>query len=415
MRMLLVALLLVALPALAWAQLPHFHLMAPEEVAALASDPNLMLLDVRPLEGYLAGHLPGAVHFPAQALLAPQGGLPGQFLEDSFLQHLFQRVGVGDGSHVVVYTAGEATPDAALVAYTLERLGHGLVGYLNGGVAAWQAQSRPLSQTYPAVTPGQLILQPRPSMRLPAQEVSGVLGRAGVVLVDARPALMFTGQQGIWVRAGHLPGAVSVPWRDLMTPGNPQLFRPLDELRDVFMRNGVTRDQQVIVYGGTVGEGALGYLALADLLGFPNVRLYEGGWTEWAALSGMPIATGPAQPPGAGAPTLTTVRPAADTAPAPAAVAIRIVDSAYQPASAQVRPGQQVTWTNAGTLPHTATADTPLFDSGTISPGQSWSYTVPTTVQVGANIYFHCTFPGRPGDGTQLGSGMAGVLRVVGP
>lgn len=112
------------------------------------------------------------------------------------------------------------------------------------------------------------------------------------ILVDARPLDQYAGRAGPQLRRGHIPGAIDHPWfDDLMNTEHGIIWRPIDELRVSYERQGVTPDKVVIVYCNTGTEASHLYFALRALLGYPNVRVYVPSWTEWSEREDLPIQT----------------------------------------------------------------------------------------------------------------------------
>jgi len=111
--------------------------------------------------------------------------------------------------------------------------------------------------------------------------------------------------------------------------------------------------------------------------------------------------------------TAAGCRQSVNSAPGPRNVSIQMQDYRFVPKTTQVAPGSAVQWTNRGQVPHTATADNGAFDSGSVAPGQSYTWHLPADAQPGSTLYYHCTFHGRAGDGQSAGTGMVGALKVV--
>ena len=137
--------------------------------------------------------------------------------------------------------------------------------------------------------------QPDRSIRALRDEVFGQLGKAGVTLVDVRSPKEFSGellapenlpQEGAQ-RGGHIPGAVNIPWGQAVAEDGT--FKPVDELRNLYETKGVTRDKAVIAYCRIGERSSHTWFVLHYLLGYPNVRNYDGSWTEWGSLIGAPI------------------------------------------------------------------------------------------------------------------------------
>ncbi|MEV4436969.1 sulfurtransferase [Streptomyces sp. NPDC049585] len=256
------------------------------------------LLDIRYQLGgpngrpeYEAGHLPGAVYVDLDAELAAPPGPKGRHPLPDVEQFgaAMRRAGVRADRPVVVYDGG--TGWAASRAWWLLRwAGHPSVRVLDGGLAAWQAEGRPLESGVPDVAEGDFV--PAPGA-LPLLDADGAaaLARRGLLL-DARAAERYRGEvEPIDPVAGHIPGAVSAPTTENVTEQG--LLRPAAELAERFARLGVKDGVEVGVYCGSGVSAAHQLLALA-VVGI-DAALYAGSWSEWVADPARPVATG-AQP-----------------------------------------------------------------------------------------------------------------------
>jgi thiosulfate/3-mercaptopyruvate sulfurtransferase len=180
----------------------------------------------------------------------------------------------------------------------LRRLGHRDLRLLDGGRRRWIGEDRPVNADERAHG---VVDYPVPAFALPgirAQrgEVEAVLGERGTVLLDVRTIEEYEGTtthdpafpREAAERAGHIPGAVHVPWEAAVREDGT--VRPLVELRGVFEQAGVKPEQDVIVYCRIGERASHTWLVLQELLGYPRVRVYDGSWTEWAQHHDLPIA-----------------------------------------------------------------------------------------------------------------------------
>jgi len=135
---------------------PGINVVSPQWLADHGDDPNLRVLDVRinPL-AYMAGHVPGAVHLADNTFRGPNGRLPVQYWQSPKMASLFSQAGVNDDSQVVIYADGPNILGATMVAYLLERSGHG-AAVLDGGFKGYQEAGLPVSQAFPQYEPGSL-------------------------------------------------------------------------------------------------------------------------------------------------------------------------------------------------------------------------------------------------------------------
>ena len=272
--------------------------------AELTGSAPPVVLDVRwqmggppGIEGYRAGHLPGAVYVDLDTELAGPPGPGGRHplpSADDFAAAM-RRAGVRAGHPVVAYDEGDATI-AARLWWTLRYFGHDLVRVLDGGLRAWTAAGLPVTTDEPAAADGDFVAVPG---YLPVLDAAGAaaLARSGVLL-DARAGERYRGEtEPIDPVAGHIPGAVSAPTAGNVGPDGR--FLPPDELRRRFAALGADPERAsgpgpaaaIGAYCGSGVTAAHEVLAL-DLAGIP-AALYVGSWSGWTADPARPVATGP--------------------------------------------------------------------------------------------------------------------------
>lgn len=266
--------------------------VSPDWVASNARDPNLRVLDVRtnPLD-YITGHLPGAVNIADSAFRGPNGFLPVQYWDNQKLANIFAQSGVTDKSRVLVYSDGRDVLGATMVAYLLERFGISDIAVLDGGYTGYKASGQPVTKEFTRYTPGNFTGRDNPSIRVTLDQVKPLIGKADVVFIDPRPEELFRGEQDIWVRNGHIPGARNIPWPTFTQANNPHKLKSLDEIRQLLAERGIKPSDDIIVTCSTGREATLQYVVLKHLLGYPKVRIYEGSWTEYSTTD-LPVATG---------------------------------------------------------------------------------------------------------------------------
>jgi thiosulfate/3-mercaptopyruvate sulfurtransferase len=258
---------------------------------------SLRLIDVRtdPFT-YLKGHLPEAVYLNTETLRAAEGGTPLQLFTGQWYAQVFARLGVRWDRPVVVYSAGEThNIDATFVAWLLAGYGHPRVFLLDGGYFKWELEQRPIAKHYPKLAAS----PPPPRAFRPAiatlDDVRRAVERHDAVLVDARPPDQFSGEAGAQMRRGHIPGAINHYWQDdLGQEGFGRVWKPVQELRSSYAEQGITPDQRIILYCNSTTEASHVFFALSYLLGYPDVRIYTGAWTEWAERIELPIEGGQA-------------------------------------------------------------------------------------------------------------------------
>jgi len=248
---------------------------------------DFVILDCQPnIHDYIAEHIPGAVYFNPALMRVPLGGVPGNYIPTEAARMLFERVGVSNDRAVVVYTGtgpvkgwGDGL-EQTMIAYSLLRFGANHVWVLDGGIDAWKAEGRELSQLYPEVDDGRFQIDVQDDFFLSYEQFKAIKDDDGVMVLDARPADVYQGQ-GPWRKPGHIPGAINVPWKSFMHPENARLLRSDAEIRAVLDEHGITEDRTIVCSCGTGREATNEFVLFTYYLGFPKVRIYEGSFTQW--------------------------------------------------------------------------------------------------------------------------------------
>jgi thiosulfate/3-mercaptopyruvate sulfurtransferase len=263
-------------------------------VAARLDDPAVMLIEVDvDWSIYDTGHIPGAIGWNWQVDLQQQTIRDIPTRQD--WERLLSRCGVRPDTTVVLY--GDNHNWFAAFAYWLFRLyGHADVRIMNGGRRRWIAEGREMTDIQLEMTPSVYTAGGRqPEIRAMREEVLRAVEARSAGLVDVRSPAEFSGQllapprlpQECAQRGGHIPGAVCIPW-DLALDRDGT-FQPADELRALYAGHGVDGSRPTITYCRIGERSAHTWFVLRELLGYPDVRNYDGSWTEWGSVIGAPI------------------------------------------------------------------------------------------------------------------------------
>ena len=279
----------------------YAHPEALVETAWLAErlgDPGLRVIEVdEDTTAYHKGHIPGAIGWNwSTDLHAPVGR---DYLSKDALAELLSRSAVSDDATVILY-GGNNNWFAAYAYWILKLRGFDAVRLLNGGRKKWELESRELVTEIP-VYPGQeyrIEAPERPGIRAMRDDVLGAIGSNRVGLVDVRSPEEFRGEKlapdhlpGEQAQVpGHVPGAVNVPWA--RAANDDGTFKSADELHDLYTRLGITPDRQVIAYCRIGERSSHTWFALTELLGYPDVKNYDGSWTEYGSLVSVPVEMG---------------------------------------------------------------------------------------------------------------------------
>jgi thiosulfate/3-mercaptopyruvate sulfurtransferase len=266
-------------------------------LASHLKDPNLVLLHVGTREGYDAGRIPGArfVSLADISLPRAEGALALELPAVDVLKTAFENLGVSDGSRIVVYFGDDWVSPTARVYFTLDYLGLGdRASILDGGMRAWKAAGQPVTTEAPAVTRGRLTPKPRTDLVVDATWVKANLDRPKVAVVDARDRKFYDGvEAGMAQRAGHIPGAGSLPFGSLVV--DPQLtFVDASAMRRLFEGAAAEPGDTVVSYCHIGQQATVVYFA-GRYLGY-DVRLYDGSFQDWSRRAEMPVVSGEAKP-----------------------------------------------------------------------------------------------------------------------
>lgn len=250
------------------------------------------VLDTRSFGAYLKGHIAGAVHLNDEALRAPAGGLPVQYLSPAQLAQIFGDAGVSLDRPVVVYSSPDDPLAATMTAYALTQIGHDQVRIINGGFEAWAA-NHPTTREFPQIERTTITPRDATLAKIAYADFSETIGFNDHTFIDARPEGQYLGDVPIWIRNGHIPGAHSLDWTLLTDPLNRHRLKPITEIEAMLNELGVSDRDDIIVYCGTGREATLMMLAISCELGWSRVRLYEGSWTEYSSIEGSKVEVGP--------------------------------------------------------------------------------------------------------------------------
>jgi len=255
-------------------------------LAKHVEDAQTIIIDPRPRVKYLQGHVPRAVNLPLSEVYDRETLA---MHSEERLAAIFGKVGVDLDSAVAFYDAYDGQ-SAAMLAWLLEYLGHPRVVILSNYFEGWvkhggQILYRPVSAE-PKIFSRKLGGRGRALMK-------EVLQRGDSKLLDLRSAEEFQGKISTEPRSGHIPGAVSLPWTELIGK-DPEFFKPEQELRERMGGVGVNLSDRVITYCSNGPRAAIGYVALQQL-GFENVQVYDGSFHEWARKPELPLEQGTIQ------------------------------------------------------------------------------------------------------------------------
>lgn len=254
---------------------------------------RLVEVDYIPATSYVLGHIPGAVLFDWKRDIIDSRKRDVISKED--LEKSLQRIGVNNDTIIIVY--GDFKNWFATFAFWIFKY-YGVkdVRLMNGSRKKWLEEDRPISVDIPSYSRGNFkASDPDKSIRAFMNYVKDVIGTQDKILVDVRTNDEYNGKTLAPTEyspeygqiGGHIPGAVNVPWSKMVNEDGT--LKSADELKNLYESVNVTSNKEIITYCGIGERASYTWFVLKYLLGYPNVKTYDGSWLEWGNTMGNPI------------------------------------------------------------------------------------------------------------------------------
>lgn len=264
------------------------------------SDPQWRIIDCRfdlsqPEAGeaaYQESHIPGALyahldHDLSGPVTETSGRHP--LPDPDRLAVTFGAWGIGPDTQVVCYDA-QANAYASRLWWLLRWMGHSRVAVLDGGLEQWEEEKRPLDNLTPHVAPAEFRGKPNPHLLISTDELASLLGNNDNCLIDARAPERYSGEkEPIDSRAGHIPGAINLPYRTNLD--SCDCYLPPEALKKMYQRviGDSSPDQCILMCGS--GVTACHSLIALEMAGLSGAKLYAGSWSEWIRDPQRPVET----------------------------------------------------------------------------------------------------------------------------
>jgi thiosulfate/3-mercaptopyruvate sulfurtransferase len=257
-------------------------------------DPSLVLLQIGEKKDYDKGHIPGAQFLEYESISTPHGqGLMLELPPMEQLMSVFEKLGVSNDSHVILYFGTNWVTPTTRVYWTLDYMGLGdRTSILNGGLVAWEATHHPVSTESKPPAKGSITPAARKEIVADAAWVSSHLNQPGVTIIDARTHEFYSGSQSDGnPRSGHIPGATNLSYLDVINQDNNK-FKSPDALKELFKTAGLKPGNLMVSYCH-IGQRATVLYFTAKMLGY-DAKMYHGSWEDWSHRKDLPIVTGDA-------------------------------------------------------------------------------------------------------------------------
>lgn len=264
------------------------------------SDPNVRLVELgQTREEYFVGHIPNALFVDWKTEITDPE-MPERYnkLSKKKMELLLGNLGISEKTTVVLYDNLDNRLATRLF-WMLRYYGHEKIHILNGGFDAWRRAENAFVSDIPAFNKTKYsINHVNSSYCTSMKHIRSKLDVPEIVLIDGRPSKQFTGEEPGKVfhtgtehmRKGHIPGALNVVWKENLNEDGT--FKSVDELLRLYLLHGVTKEKTTITYCNEGLHAAMPWFVLAELLGYPNVQLYDDSMSEWANVSDAPVVIG---------------------------------------------------------------------------------------------------------------------------
>jgi thiosulfate/3-mercaptopyruvate sulfurtransferase len=251
---------------------------AKDFTKAIKSDKNIVVIDANTAANYAKSHVTGAINVPHKELYK-EGDIEGLIKSADELATYFGDKGISNSNRIIIYDDG-SNKYASRVYWVLKYLGAENVQLLHKDMDEWRAARLPITRNKSAVKATTFTPKVNAAIMATAEDVKACSGSC--VVVDSREPAEFNGTSEKPESVGHIKGAINVDYKNFVD--DKGAFKPADQLKAIAAKNGITADKNVILYCVTSVRAAVTFVALHDILGYTNVKVYDGAYNEWKAL-----------------------------------------------------------------------------------------------------------------------------------
>ncbi len=264
------------------------RLVTTEWIENNLDNDSVLLIDRRGNDDYVAGHIPGAVQIPRTAFQVEIDGVPGVIPPAADVATALGAIGATPDTTIVLYD-GRGSVSASRGLWVLAVYGHADVRLLDGDFRLWESEGHEISTETPTVSASDYSFDSAPNEKLIAgwEEIIASIEDPSVLVCDARSPEEYTGRDVRADRGGHIPESVNVEWNRAIDENGR--FLPADQLRELYDGEGVVAGGTIYTLCQTAVRATHTWFVLQDLLGYEDVKVYDGSWVEYGNREDSPI------------------------------------------------------------------------------------------------------------------------------
>jgi thiosulfate/3-mercaptopyruvate sulfurtransferase len=255
---------------------------AKDFMGLMKANPDLVIVDASRAKAYATNHVKGAIHINHLDLYQKGNEIDGLILPPDELAAFFGNKGISETSEIVIYDDGSQRYNTRIY-WILKYMGAENVKMLHMDMAEWGKVRVPLTPTPAELKAKTFTPNINPEILVDIERVKTANGNSQIVLIDARAEGEYNGTAED--SKGHIPGAINIEFKQFLT--DTGAFKPEEELRKMVADLGITPEQEIITYCKTSVRAAPVFVVFKNILGFENVKVYDGAYNEWIA--GNPV------------------------------------------------------------------------------------------------------------------------------
>lgn len=260
-------------------------LIEAEELLGVTA--NYILIDLRKPEEYASGHLPQALNVWRNQITDSSYAYGGMIPTQHQFENLLSGLGITPTDTIVIYD-DKAECDAARLWWILKFYGHQHIKLLNGGLAAWLAVNGQITNDFPKIEKSTYRFSNSPDSSVLAllSDVELAISDSEIIILDTRGVEEYSGkfQKSGAAKPGRINQAINIDWATAVDYNGTKKFRSSKELSEIYKSAQTDTTNEIIVYCHTGVRSAHTFFVLSELLGYKNVKNYDGSWTEWSQL-----------------------------------------------------------------------------------------------------------------------------------